>query len=523
MPLALDTVWIDADREKLVLVWRGLVAVATPKLPDIASVTLAVESLADPAGAIETLLEPNAPGTGGEPVDEGGAVPPPSEAPPPEAGPAVRTAALAAMINEATGQVAAVTEQLETAGVFERMQQLAARAPSPAEQRVQIEALARGQGPGSAAARDLELLDQVAAVQVAAEQVVSALEAEQTARKQAREAAVAARVLPRLPDGRVDVTDASSRGWRTLDLAGADLAGADLAGADLAGVDLGGANLGGATLTSANLAGARLVEASLAAANLSGASLVAADLGRADLSRADLSNADLSHADLTAARVSAVEWRGCRLTAAKLAGLDLYAADFTACVADHADFAGQPGRCGVPRHASGGGVVRRGERRADDVFRCRAPVGGVRRGARGQRVVHGVRSHEVPRGRGRLPQRDILGLPWSGGGVRGLRGSTVRWSRGATSSGRGSPRPRSPTRIDRCDLRHAVFEDAGLAGAKLTRNNLFEAVFDRADLTGASLAGSNAYGCGFWESTLDSLDIAGAIVAGTVLAGDHPT
>lgn len=75
----------------------------------------------------------------------------------------------------------------------------------------------------------------------------------------------------------------------------------------------------------------------------------------------------------------------------------------------------------------------------------------------------------------------------------------------------------------RCRGPEAVFEDAGLARAKLLGNNLFEAVFDRADLTAASLAGSNAYGCGFWEGRLDSLDVAGAIVAGTVLAGESPS
>jgi hypothetical protein len=86
VPLALDTVWLDTDREKLVLVWRGLTAIATPKMPDIAVVTLAAERLDERAAAIEALIDP---ADLGVQVREGEPSPPQAiEGPPPDAPPA---------------------------------------------------------------------------------------------------------------------------------------------------------------------------------------------------------------------------------------------------------------------------------------------------------------------------------------------------------------------------------------------------------------------------------------------------
>ena len=527
VPLALDTVWIDADGEQVVLVWRGLTAIATPKMPDIALVTLAAEGLDEPAAAIESFIDP---ADLGAPVQETGPAPPqttvpnsPDAPPPPDASLPAGADTFASMLDEAAAQVAAITEQLETAGVFERMQQAAAHAPSLVEQRSQIEALARAQGPGSAAAWQLALLDEVAVVEAAAEQVLAAAEAEQAARTKVLEVAAAARELPRLPDGGVDVAEASRRGWRTLVLAGTDLSGLDLAGADFAGADLSGVNLAEATLAGANLAGARLVEANLAAANLTGASLVAADLGRADLSRTNLANADLSHADLTAAHVSAVGWRGCRLTAAKLAGLDLYAADFSGCVADHADFA----RSNLADATFCEARLAVASFLKANLERATFSKAALQWAVFGDATVSDTSFTECDLTKVRAADGDFRRATFTQ--CRGpeavfeaarLDGSTI--SRCDLPRARFAEAALTGAAIDRCDLRHAVFEDAGLAGARLTRCNLFEAVFDRADLTAASLAGSNAYGAGFWESTRDGLDVTAAIVAGTALAPSVP-
>jgi len=513
VPLVLDTVWIDAEHDKLVLVWRGLAAIATPKMPDIASVTLVAERLDEPRAAIESFIVT---GDAGEPAAE---EPTPTGEPPrPAPGPGERAAALSSMIDEASARVAAIAAKLETSDVAARIEQSATTVLSPAERRARLEELAVSHGPGSPAAWQLELVDQMAAVETAAEQVLFAGEAEQAARKHSREAAAAARILPRLQDGTVDVAEASHRGWRTIDLAGADLSGLDLTGADLEGADLGGANLSRATLSGANLAGARLVDATLAAANLASANLVGANLGRADLSRADLSGADLSHGDLAAARVSGVDWRGCRLTAAKLAGLDLYAADFSGCVADHADFA----RANLADATFCDARLAMASFAEANVERATFAKAVLEWAAFGDAIASGTTFTECELGKVRAGQGDFRRATFTR--CRGPEGvfEAARLD-GATFVRCAMPRARfaeaalAAAGFDRSDLRQAVFEDACLTDARLTKSNLFEAVFDRADLTGASLAESNAYGAGFWESTLADLDITGAIVAGTVL------
>lgn len=518
VPLALDTVWIDADREMLVLVWRGLAAIATPKMPDIALVTLAAERLDEPAAAIDSFLVPA--DIGEPPPDE--SKPPAVKEPPPDPAPFARAEAVVATIDEAAASVAMLSEKLDREGVFERIEAAVGSGVSPAELRARFAARAAAQGPGSDAAVQLELLDQMAAVEAAAEQVMTAVTAEQTGRARAREADQAARTIPRLPDGRVDAAEAARRGWRTLDLAGADLGGVDLSGADLAGTDLSRANLAGATLARANLAGARLVEASLARANLTAASLVAADLGKADLSGAMLEAADLSHVDFTAAIVTGTAWRGSTLTAARLAGLDLANGDFTGSTADHADFTG---------------AKLTGATFAD----CRLAVArfqqaGLDGATFSRAVLQWAAFGKATAREASFTDCDLA--KFRGGDAADFRGATFTRCHGAeavfeaarlenaTISRSDLTRARfaeaalAGAGFDRCDLRHAVFEDAGLTKARLTRCNLFEAVFDRADLTRASLADSNAYGCGFWESVLDGLDIAGAIVAGTSLDGE---
>ncbi|NBU40784.1 MAG: DUF2169 domain-containing protein [Planctomycetia bacterium] len=517
VPLALDTVWLDVDREKLVLVWRGLVAIATPKLPDIALVTLAAERCGEPAAAIESFIEPNDVGRAPEPLAAEQS--PAEESPSPDTDPAARAEALAAAIDGATSRVKALREKLEADGTFARIRAAMADAPSREEMLARAEKLAAGAEPGSPAATSYAIQKQVRAVEAAAEELAAAVEAQIKARRKAREAEASARILPRFPDGRVDVAEAARRCWRTMHLSGEDLAGLDLAGADLAATDLSGASLAGANLQGANLAGARLARANLTAADLAGASLAGADLSAADLSRALLASADLSHADFSAATVAAVAWRGSTLTAAKLTGLDLAGADLSGCTADHADFAKANlagasfadcrlavanftganleratfSKAVLQWAAFGGAAAREASFVECDLAKFRGEDGADFRGARFTRCRGPEAVFEAAR----------------------LDGATI--SRCDLERARFAEAALTGATIDRCNLRHAVFEDAGLAGAKLTKSNLFEAVFDRADLTGASLAESNAYGSGFWESTLDDLDIAGAIVAGTVL------
>lgn len=80
-----------------------------------------------------------------------------------------------------------------------------------------------------------------------------------------------------------------------LDLSGQDFSGQDLRGRDFSGANLTGAIFARADLRDANLRGACLKQAVLTESKLSNADLTLADLTQANLSHADLSHAKLGH------------------------------------------------------------------------------------------------------------------------------------------------------------------------------------------------------------------------------------
>lgn len=105
----------------------------------------------------------------------------------------------------------------------------------------------------------------------------------------------------------------------------ADLTGADLSAADLTFADLSGATAIRATLKGADLSNGRadlaiFVEAGLAGAKLAAASLTGADFSGADLAGADLSGADLSEATVSDARGAGANFKGATLLKLRASG-----------------------------------------------------------------------------------------------------------------------------------------------------------------------------------------------------------
>lgn len=132
------------------------------------------------------------------------------------------------------------------------------------------------------------------------------------------------------------------------DMSGLDLAGLDLTKADLAGAILTGSTLKGATLDGANLAGAVLEGCDLSGASLRGALLAGADLSRADLASANLGGSQLDDALLEGANLRESILEGAQgpgavfmdadLTMVRAAGSSFPAADFTGARLEGADF-----------------------------------------------------------------------------------------------------------------------------------------------------------------------------------------
>lgn len=129
---------------------------------------------------------------------------------------------------------------------------------------------------------------------------------------------------------------------------GADLSEQDFTGHDLRGLDLRGANFEGAILTRADLSGADLSGANLRDAvlfktNLDGARLVSADLRRANLARVRARTADFSHAMLETAFLEDATLQGATFTHASGAYAVFVRANLEHARADrssfeHADF-----------------------------------------------------------------------------------------------------------------------------------------------------------------------------------------
>ena len=120
-----------------------------------------------------------------------------------------------------------------------------------------------------------------------------------------------------------------------LDLSGVDLSGASLQRCGLAGAKLSGARLAGVDLSRANLEGADLSGAILAGANLTDARLRGARLAGCDLTGAMLEGALFSGADLCGIKAAGAKGKG-----AGFAGARLDRADFEGAVLEESDFVG---------------------------------------------------------------------------------------------------------------------------------------------------------------------------------------
>jgi uncharacterized protein YjbI with pentapeptide repeats len=276
IPLRLDTLWFDADAQRVVLVWRGMQEVSAEHAPEIAALFVCDGLLGAPADLPRAAARLDA-----ELVALHG--PPPAPAPAP-----------------VSGDVGAAEP-----GAF-------AAAPvtaPPAKLRAEVMAmLASGASLDGA---DLSRCD-LSGLDLRGKKLMRAL--------------LSTAVL----DGAL---------FDGADLAGAVLAGARGRGASFEGASLRGANLAGAALVEANLAGAVLEDASLVDADLSAAVLRGALLARANLCDARLPGAALDGASAPAADLSGAVLDGASFRGAVLDDAQIYGSAASGCCFDGASMA----------------------------------------------------------------------------------------------------------------------------------------------------------------------------------------
>lgn len=287
--------------------------------------------------------------------------------------------------------------------------------------------------------------------------------------------------------------------------AGETLSSLDLSGLDLHGLDFRGAILKATRLANCNLAGASFREASLPRADLHEANLSGADLNQADLMMANLANADLRDASMVAAELSAAQmvgvhlegatadtaiFRGANLRDAVMQGGVFAGADFDSGVLDGADLTNA-----VLQQAS---------------FEEARAVGVRASGARltGARAAHANFSGSV------MNSIDAEGSVWEEANLERVdfTGASLRFANFTGASLRRA-------RLIRTDLRHARLPDAVLEQASVVQANFFRGTVEGAVLAGADFRGANLFEVEFYEAELSGTAFAGANLKGSKLDG----
>lgn len=319
VPLVLDTLWVDAEQEKVALVWRGHAPVRDEEFSDVRDLMVVAEPLAEPEEASDQwraafwkMLDEEE-GAFEEVEEEG-------EEPTPEAA------------EEAEDEDPEEEEELELDLPFD----------PEAKLRKQMEEMGIDpDNPPEPTPEDLEKAKEFFREQ-GMDHLVALLEAdeeEEEPEDEAEEPAAGPWTRERVAE-----KYAEDRDLRELDLQGLDLSEMTLDEAVLMGADLTGTNLAGSSLGEADLSGARMHEADLTGADLSGAFLDEARLVRANLTEVQAPDAVFSGADLTEAVLIRAELDGADFTGAVLDGADarhasLASAEFGGVSAVEATFA----------------------------------------------------------------------------------------------------------------------------------------------------------------------------------------
>ncbi len=496
--LNLDTLWIDMDAEKLVLVWRGITPVRTVKFKEVTHIAVFTEpmtSLPQDLAAVREWIHRRL-------KEETGEGPPTPEE--------IAKAAAARTAREAE-KAKSAKERAELEKEFAELEQTAG---SGVEQAAMDRMIADGLDPKvfevvppSDGMDDVKtkLALEVARMmkehpELAAQLGEAGSELSEFEKMEQEVAAHDAKEIP--APNRESVQAAVSQGkvQRGVDLSGLNLSGLNLSGADFSGADFSRTNLSGA-----NLAGSLLARVDFRGANLSGADMSRAVLDEARFSEAKLEGATFREASVRDAVFSKLELVGmdfsgckgehpnfskCNLEGAKFSGAKLPQADFSRSCLTGASFVGAEMTAADFKGVSAVGIDME-----------RADITNLRAG--GKTDFTGGRFREVK------SPKSI----WQGAIL-----DQADFSRANLTGALFEDASLTEARFDRAELSKASFEDASAHRALLTNANLLRASFNRADLTEASLEGSNLYEASFWETQFVRTNLKDANLKRTLIA-----
>jgi uncharacterized protein YjbI with pentapeptide repeats len=500
VPMRLDTLWVDGEAGKLVLVWRGTVEVLSDEYEEVQHLFILSEPVGEASQSVAecqavflaSLPEP-APETDemGDPIEPGQA----EEPPPPEADSEVAVEddeELEALLAEMDPKDAALLK-----GVLARE-----------EAQMQARIKEAGLDPSKPLLMTPEdekgLIEKLKELGVAEEDLDWAVEEPE------------AEPLPPLTRELVEERVTLGETFEGEDLSGLDLSGLEMMGVDFSKAIFTHAVLKEAKLAEANLSGANLVGVDLSEADLTNAQLAGADLTGADLSGACLEEVEapgvkLDGADLTAGRLDGATLSAASMTRAKLdqataanvdfSGTDLTGASFQECVLESANFS-QAVLVGVD---FAGANLRKAT--MDAVVATQVNMEGADlTGAQAWRqadftdgVFRRVTAHQSG-----WDQAVLTGADFSYADMQGAD-FTKASLEGADLSA--------------ADVKLGCFRKARLRGARLVQMNLFNGIMAYADLTDADLSGSNMYGVDFSDAVIERTRTEGTNLKKTKL---HP-
>ena len=562
VPMNLDTLWLDMEAGKLVLLWRGTTEVLSEEADEVRDLFIMSEALQQEPAPIEQcrrrFLEARA--AQEEPAELSAEEPPdaeerPDENPAPE--PEVDAAALAGQTNAILARMGIDVERLPPAVRDKQARLLKTIAKSDPDALVEAESQAlhtelraaldsMGLDPdhlppvSEKAEAELTRLMNEFGVKEAAPGAVPELQQLGTIMAAALPKAginpedlspviAQARKLRALlgdrpgieEDGRAEKREQPppltreavlARAAAGESLAGANLKGLDLSGLELRDLDFSGAVMAGAVLKGADLRAAILAEADLTTADLSGADLTGANLASADLSGANLQGACLQDADLTQGNLTEARLGSAVLTAAVCEGTKLPRAVLEGVKAARADFSGADASGAVFKNAELQEADFSGGQLHDADFEGANLAGACVEGARGSGVdfsradLSGLRASEgCDFSDGKFYRVVGAGSTWENAK---LARSDFRYSRleGATFTGACL----EAADLSAANVKFGRFDKANLRAARLVQANLFEGNLERADLTGADFSGSNLYGAELLDAVIERTKMDGA-------------
>lgn len=494
VPMVLDTVWVDGDASRAVLVWRGHVPVSSEEFPEVRRAFIVCEPMEQPPRSLRRWHRKYREARAAE---RGETELPPVDQPEPET---PEAAPLLSAEDEAR-----IDAELRSQGYDEATRKAAIEmlTLTPAQQQARAKAEVRA---AYVAARvdpdnppELDVEQQAEKDRLLREW---GFDPEQVALAEKGQAPEPEAAGPAEPLDREQVLARLAAGEGLagqvlggLDLTGVDFGGADCTGADCRGTDFKGARLGGAILSEARFAGADLRSTDLRGVNAAGA-----DFADATMTGANLAGADLSDASLTGARLT-----GAILDDAVAVNAVFAKTAMQKVQAQRADFSGADLSRARLRKAVFDGA---------DLSRARLHWASFRRaslkdanlsGAHGQHVDLSRTNMEGLRASGptRLPGARLSECHAPGSQWRGVDLSDADLSHGVFTRSDFSKARLSGANLGAADMPHARLVGADLHEARLVDVNLFQGSLEKADLSDADLSGANLYEVEFLDALIE--------------------